>query len=244
MIVGWGNEDGKDYWLLRNSWGTSWGYDGGYIKFELGYAGIDSWAAYVVYKSGITVAQSGDETRLSKTGGTDTYTIRLEQPPTDNVTVTVNCGLSLRLNDGEPGADLELVFTKEQWTVEHVVTVAAVNDGVQEGPHDAVITHTVAGGGYDSISVDDVVVHIEPFGHWCGEPGQIYRSADLSRDCYVNLIDLAFLASEWMDYTESEQDYLTGDINKDRSVDMKDLKILADEFLKCTDLRDLDCSWE
>jgi len=27
-IVGWGTEDGTDYWLVANSWNTSWGLDG------------------------------------------------------------------------------------------------------------------------------------------------------------------------------------------------------------------------
>lgn len=33
-IVGWGNDGTYDYWILRNSWGSTWG-DNGYMYIEI-----------------------------------------------------------------------------------------------------------------------------------------------------------------------------------------------------------------
>ena len=81
--------------------------------------------------------------------GSASYTVKLANLPTADVTVSIGgtSGTDLRLDK------TSLMFTTSNWNMAQGVTVWA--DGDSDATHDsATLTHTASGGGYDSVSAD------------------------------------------------------------------------------------------
>jgi len=34
LVVGWGSASGQEYWIMKNSWGTTWG-EKGYMRLAI-----------------------------------------------------------------------------------------------------------------------------------------------------------------------------------------------------------------
>ncbi|MBL0405688.1 tandem-95 repeat protein [Microvirga aerilata] len=75
------------------------------------------------------------KTSLAVTEGaaTDTFTVKLDSPPTSDVTVTVYTGNELMALG--PNGNSNLVFTAQNWNTPQTVTVRSEDDAISEGPH-------------------------------------------------------------------------------------------------------------
>jgi C1A family cysteine protease len=67
ILVGWDDSQGDDgVWFMRNSWGTGWGEDQGYMRIPYGCSSIGYSACYVVYEPQHTINKRLLEVEIHK----------------------------------------------------------------------------------------------------------------------------------------------------------------------------------
>jgi hypothetical protein len=112
--------------------------------------------------AGITVTQSGGTTTATEGGASDSYTIVLQAPPTNDVSVSLMFDASQLVINGSTGGSFDLLFTPGNWSVAQTVTVMAVDDTIVESSHASIIVQSASSADpdYASINPDDVAVSI------------------------------------------------------------------------------------
>ena len=104
--------------------------------------------------AGVTVTESVGSTDVTEGGATDTYDVVLDVEPSGTVTITITPDADVSVSSGT------LTFTTGDFATSQTVTVTAVDDSVVEGAHTGTITHSAAGGGYDGVSIANVVANV------------------------------------------------------------------------------------
>ncbi len=101
--------------------------------------------------AGVTIVESGGSTSVTEGGATDSYTIVLDDQPSDTVTVTITP------SDMTTGVSLStstVTFTTTSWDTPVTVTVTAIDDDAFEGPATTTLSYGVSS---NDVSYDDVV---------------------------------------------------------------------------------------
>ncbi len=102
------------------------------------------------------ITESDGITNVTEGGSTDTYTVVLTNPPTAEVTITINPD-----HQTTTGVN-SVIFTTENWDKPQTVEIAAVDDNLVEGNHTEMITHTAISTdpNYHGIQINSVTANI------------------------------------------------------------------------------------
>jgi Ca2+-binding RTX toxin-like protein len=98
-----------------------------------GSGGDDSDGGEVVEPSSLIVTKIGDAVTATELGANGSFTVALAEAPSADVIVTLT-GDNQVYGQAADGS-MELVFTPENWNTAQTVTVVAIEDGLDEGPH-------------------------------------------------------------------------------------------------------------
>lgn len=106
---------------------------------------------------GATIVESAGSTDIIEGGATDSYTIRLNSQPSNNVTVAIAPDAQCTVDHGG-----SVLFTPANALTPVTITVTAVNDNIAETGDTCTIAHTATSSdlNYNGITIDPVVANI------------------------------------------------------------------------------------
>ena len=127
--------------------------------------------------AGVAITESDGTTELEEDGDSDTYSVVLTTLPLGTVAITIHVDEQVSV---QPPA---LFFSVSDWDTPQTVTTTAVDDEALEGPHVSTITHIAGGGGYESVSVPEVVANVSD-----NDANVIFEESDGSTDVQEGVI--------------------------------------------------------
>ena len=163
----------------------------------------------------VMVVKPSDNTTIVMEEGqtTDSISVELFEQPASSVTVTVE---DISVPAQVTLSSEELIFTTTDWSTAQTITITAIDDDIREdNSHFTTISFSTSGPSpFDGLNAE---VPVTIYDNECGVFG--YLEGDVDGDCYVNLSDIAAIATDWL-----------GNGN----MDMEDLFVTAADWLKCT----------
>lgn len=127
--------DGTDYWRLTNV-----------ADSTVGGMSIDRPRVSIVHSSG--------NTSVSEGGASDSFTVRLESAPHDEVIVSFAADPTGQIDDINP-----VVFSSGDWADPQTIYITALDDNVVEGTHNVDLSYGVTSNDtlYDGLETEDAV---------------------------------------------------------------------------------------
>ncbi|MDM8561370.1 lamin tail domain-containing protein [Candidatus Parabeggiatoa sp. HSG14] len=91
---------------------------------------------------GVIITQNSGSIAVTEGGATDSYTVKLNTAPTNDVNITVTPNAQTDVGNGAGIAKTLTAFNNSNWNSTQTVTVTAADDNTYEGNHSSTISHT------------------------------------------------------------------------------------------------------
>ncbi|MGE4286639.1 MAG: lamin tail domain-containing protein [Phycisphaerae bacterium] len=176
----------------------------------------------------VVITQTGGDTAVRELGSSDSFTVRLDTIPANDVNITVSPNSEdLKLGGGFPGESLTLAFTDENWNIAQSVSVSAADDGIEESTEQCAVSFAVSSSdyAYDNIVVTDLMVTVYDIFM------KFFPAGDIDYDGTVSMADCVILAEQWLSVLNCSGAGCA-DLTGNGSVDLEDFTLISSTWQK------------